>query len=279
MLDTPGILDRPLEERNTIEMQSITALAHLRAAALYLVDISEQCGYSLAQQAALFHSIKPLFANKPVMIIINKTDVRSLESLGPEERGLVEGMEAEARRMSGGAASTSGSSDEPHLMCISTLQELGLMEVKQAACDRLLNFRVEVKVAGKRIHDVLNRMHVAMPKPRAGAGRAGGRAPVIPPSVLAARAAEAAGAVAAAEKRKLEKDMQEEHGGAGERGDRGAGRGEGGREEREGRGKGEKGVGRAEGGGEAARGEGGGGKGGEGRSMEGQVRGGGEGRG
>jgi len=55
VLDTPGVLDRPLEERNTIEMQSITALAHLRCAVLYLVDISEQCGYSLAQQAALFH--------------------------------------------------------------------------------------------------------------------------------------------------------------------------------------------------------------------------------
>jgi len=34
-LDTPGILDRPLEEMNTIEMQSITAIAHLRAAILY----------------------------------------------------------------------------------------------------------------------------------------------------------------------------------------------------------------------------------------------------
>jgi hypothetical protein len=55
VLDTPGVLDRPLEERNTIEMQSITALAHLRCAVLYLVDISEQCGYSLAQQADLFH--------------------------------------------------------------------------------------------------------------------------------------------------------------------------------------------------------------------------------
>lgn len=102
MLDTPGILDRPLEERNTIEMQSITALAHLRCAVLYLVDISEQCGYSLTQQAALFHSIKPLFANKPLLIVVNKTDVRSIDSLSADERKLLEDMESEARRISSG---------------------------------------------------------------------------------------------------------------------------------------------------------------------------------
>jgi nucleolar GTP-binding protein len=102
VLDTPGILDRPLEERNTIEMQSITALAHLRCAVLYLVDISEQCGYSLAQQAALFHSIKPLFANKPLLIVVNKLDVRPLEALSEAEQQLLAVMEAEAARISTG---------------------------------------------------------------------------------------------------------------------------------------------------------------------------------
>ncbi len=38
------------------------------------------------------------------------------------------------------------------------------MAVKQVACDRLLGFRVEAKVAGRRIGDVLNRIHVAVPK-------------------------------------------------------------------------------------------------------------------
>lgn len=50
VIDTPGILDRPLEERNIIEMQAITALAHLHCAVLYFIDISEQCGYTIAQQ-------------------------------------------------------------------------------------------------------------------------------------------------------------------------------------------------------------------------------------
>ena len=50
VIDTPGVLDHPLEQRNTIEMQSITALAHLRACVLFFMDLSEQCGYSVAEQ-------------------------------------------------------------------------------------------------------------------------------------------------------------------------------------------------------------------------------------
>lgn len=60
ILDTPGILDHPLDQRNTIEMQSITALAHLRAAVLYFIDISEQCGWTIEQQVRPL--APPLFA-------------------------------------------------------------------------------------------------------------------------------------------------------------------------------------------------------------------------
>lgn len=50
VIDTPGVLDKPLEERNTIEMQSITALAHLQCCVMYVLDISEECGHSIAEQ-------------------------------------------------------------------------------------------------------------------------------------------------------------------------------------------------------------------------------------
>ena len=76
-------------------------MAHLRAAVLYVLDVSEQCGHSLAQQAALFHSIKPLFANKPLLVVANKVDATQLESLSAEDRALIDEMVSEAGRMSG----------------------------------------------------------------------------------------------------------------------------------------------------------------------------------
>ena len=42
----------------------------------------------------------------------------------------------------------------------------GVMSVKTEACDRLLAQRVEVKVKSKKVEGVLNRLHVAIPKPR-----------------------------------------------------------------------------------------------------------------
>eukprot|EP00889_Picochlorum_renovo_P003858 jgi/Picre1/30888/NNA_006247.t1 len=161
VIDTPGILDRPLEERNTIEMQSITALAHLRAAVLYVVDISEQCGFTLEQQATLFHSISPLFSNKPVMIVMNKIDAKSVDELSSEQREVLDKMANEAAKVSAGAAAgaafTADMSDI--LVPMSTLTEEGVSHVKTVACDRLLASRVEVKLKSKRVHDVADRLH------------------------------------------------------------------------------------------------------------------------
>ena len=36
-------------------------------------------------QCQLFHSIKPLFANKPVMLVMNKIDVTRLDDLAPRK--------------------------------------------------------------------------------------------------------------------------------------------------------------------------------------------------
>ena len=96
MIDTPGILDKPLEDRNTIEMQAITALAHLRACVLCVLDISEQCGYSIEQQCQLFDNIKPLFANKPIVVALNKVDVRTPDQLSLQEKVMLMGSRIKA---------------------------------------------------------------------------------------------------------------------------------------------------------------------------------------
>ncbi|KAL5056947.1 hypothetical protein RYX36_028551 [Vicia faba] len=205
VIDTPGILDRPFEDRNIIEMCSITALAHLRAAILFFLDISGSCGYTIAQQAALFQSIKSLFLNKPLIVVCNKTDLQPLDGLSEEDMKLVKEMKAEAFKTAIGQGGEGTETDV--LLTMSALTEEGVIAVKNAACERLLNQRVEIKMKSKKINDCLNRFHVAIPKPRDQKER-----PVcIPPAVLEARAKQAA----AEEKRKTEKDLEEENGGAG----------------------------------------------------------------
>ncbi|XP_034477865.1 nucleolar GTP-binding protein 1 [Drosophila innubila] len=190
VIDTPGILDHPLEERNVIEMQAITALAHLRACVLYFMDISEQCGHSLEEQIQLFESIKPLFTNKPLILAINKIDILTLEDMPPERQAIITKLQEDK---------------QVPVMFMSTVQETGVMEVKTEACERLLSYRVDQKMRTKKVDNILNRLHVAMPAPRDEKVRA----PCIPAQALARLEQNAS---KAERKRKLEKEIEEEMG-------------------------------------------------------------------
>ncbi|KAL8806475.1 MAG: hypothetical protein Q9200_005025 [Gallowayella weberi] len=198
-IDTPGILDHPLEEMNTIEMQSITAIAHLRSAILYFMDLSEQCGYSVQAQIRLFQSIKPLFANKLVFVVINKIDIMRPEDLDSETKEMLDSL------------LNSGSVELLQLSCTTTE---GVTEVKNAACERLIAERVAQKLKsgtnssgaiGGRLGDVLTRIHVAQPL----VGIV--REPYIPEAVKELKKYSKEDP----ERRKLARDIEEENGGAG----------------------------------------------------------------
>ncbi|HTX43537.1 MAG TPA: NOG1 family protein [Methanocella sp.] len=74
VIDTPGLLDRPLEERNDIERQAISALRHVGNAVLFIIDPSETCGYTLKEQYHLLAGVKK-FVKMPVLAVANKIDI------------------------------------------------------------------------------------------------------------------------------------------------------------------------------------------------------------
>ena len=74
VVDTPGLLDRPMEERNNIERQTIAALSHLQGVLLFILDPSEHCGYFLDSQLSLTQDIQN-WISLPMLIVANKADI------------------------------------------------------------------------------------------------------------------------------------------------------------------------------------------------------------
>lgn len=192
-IDTPGILDRPTEEMNNIEMQSIYAIAHLRSCVMYFMDLSEQCGFSVEAQVKLFHSIKPLFANKSVMVVINKTDIIRPEDLDEERAKLLQ---------------TVTELPGVEIMSASCQLEDNVMNVRNKACEKLLASRIENKLKSQaRITNVLNKIHVAKPQARDDVERT----PYIPEEFKKLKKYDPEDP----ERRLLARDIEAENGGAG----------------------------------------------------------------
>ena len=152
IIDTPGILDHPLDQRNTIEMQAITALAHLNACILFLLDISETCGYTIPQQISLFNNIKPLFQAKPLVIVLTKIDLSKYQSLSAEMRQEIEEL----------AKSTNA-----YMIQMSNKSGDGITDVKARACDILLDHRLTQKAKDpKKAEAIMDKLHISVPKKR-----------------------------------------------------------------------------------------------------------------
>lgn len=80
IIDTPGLLDRPLSERNNIEKQAIAALSNLADLIVFILDVSETCGYSLDDQKSLLSTVKKMFSDASIIIVENKADIKKTTS-------------------------------------------------------------------------------------------------------------------------------------------------------------------------------------------------------
>ncbi len=73
-IDTPGLLDRPLEKRNDIELNAILALKYLADKILFVFDPSETCGYDMEEQIHLYKEMSDQF-EVPIVVCFNKSDM------------------------------------------------------------------------------------------------------------------------------------------------------------------------------------------------------------
>ncbi len=79
IIDTPGLLDRPVLEMNDIELNAIVALEHLADAILFIFDGSETCGFHLESQYNLLKQIEKIFSEIPIIYLFNKMDIEQDE--------------------------------------------------------------------------------------------------------------------------------------------------------------------------------------------------------
>lgn len=68
LIDTPGILDRPMKDRNEIELNAILALRDINASVIFLFDHSRLSLYDKISQESLFKEIQRLFSKRMIRV-------------------------------------------------------------------------------------------------------------------------------------------------------------------------------------------------------------------
>jgi len=116
---------------------------------------------------------------------------------------LLKGLSDQAIKLEAASEFLEGT-ESGSLMTMSTKTKEGVIDVKTAACERLLRQRVDSK--SQRTESILNRLHVAMPK----GGVDPNRPPCIPKSVLMTR-----DRMESEDREPTEKEIQEALGGGG----------------------------------------------------------------
>ena len=96
VIDTPGLLDRPLSEKGPVERRAISALKHLAGVVVYLFDPTPTCGFTLDYQLAVYKSTRELCSGKPLLPVANKVDITTpsqaselIKMLGYDARDLI----------------------------------------------------------------------------------------------------------------------------------------------------------------------------------------------
>lgn len=104
--DTPGLLYRPDEERNAMEMLTVATLEHLPTASLFVLDLTEGCGCSVQDQWHIRRELLQRFPYKLWIDVITKADlleeeIDEAQSMGPQAPPNVEAVPDSAEQAVG----------------------------------------------------------------------------------------------------------------------------------------------------------------------------------
>jgi nucleolar GTP-binding protein len=86
IIDTPGVLDRPLGKQNPVERQAILALKELSNLIIFVFDPTESYGFTLKSQLDLYSEINRSFQN--LVPVVNKVEAANEGAIKKIERGV-----------------------------------------------------------------------------------------------------------------------------------------------------------------------------------------------
>ena len=75
MTDTPGLLPRPDDFRNKMELLTLAALDHLPSSVMFVFDLTEECGTSVSDQWAIRQEVKERYPEKFWVDVFSKADL------------------------------------------------------------------------------------------------------------------------------------------------------------------------------------------------------------
>lgn len=73
--DTPGLLNREEEDRNAMERLTLACMAHLPSSVLFIMDLTGQCGTSVAAQWDIRRDLRQAFPASPWLDVFTKADL------------------------------------------------------------------------------------------------------------------------------------------------------------------------------------------------------------
>ncbi|KAI3997266.1 hypothetical protein MKX01_009110 [Papaver californicum] len=135
--DTPGLLQRPDEDRNNLEKLTLAVFQHLPTAVLYVHDLSGECGSSPSDQFITYKEVRAKFSGHLWIDVVSKCDLLKDSPVFyiTEDSSNPEHIEMEQYRKMG----------PPGAIHVSVMSEKGLSELKSTVHELLVSQMARIK--------------------------------------------------------------------------------------------------------------------------------------